>query len=286
MHHAKKAEASGFCYTNDIVLCILELLKEHKRVLYVDIDVHHGDGVEEAFYTTDRVMTTSFHRFGKDFFPGSGGLTDIGAARGKYYSLNVPLKAGIDDDSYRNLFVPIMSKVFEVYQPGVVVLQCGADSLSGDRLGDFNLTTKGHGDCVDFLKTFNVPLILLGGGGYTVNNVSRCWTYETAIALNIDISNDLPHNEFYEYFAANGHKLHIQADPSTQNKNSSEYLNEVIVTSFEKLRNIQIVPSVQLAPIKASFFEGGEELSELKDESTDKDSSEDKLVVPDNEYYD
>jgi acetoin utilization deacetylase AcuC-like enzyme len=73
LHHAKKAEASGFCYVNDIVLAILELLKYHARVLYIDIDIHHGDGVEEAFYTTDRVMTVSFHKFG-DFFPGTGDL--------------------------------------------------------------------------------------------------------------------------------------------------------------------------------------------------------------------
>ena len=73
LHHAKKQEASGFCYVNDIVLSILELLKYHNRVLYIDIDVHHGDGVEEAFYTTNRVFTVSFHRYG-DFFPGTGDL--------------------------------------------------------------------------------------------------------------------------------------------------------------------------------------------------------------------
>lgn len=79
-HHAKKEKASGFCYVNDIVLGIIELLKYHMRVLYIDIDIHHGNGVEEAFYTTDRVMTVSFHMFG-DFFPGSGKLEDIGAKR-------------------------------------------------------------------------------------------------------------------------------------------------------------------------------------------------------------
>ena len=73
LHHAKKSEASGFCYVNDIVLAILELLKYHQRVLYVDIDIHHGDGVEEAFYTTDRVMTVSFHKYG-EYFPGTGDL--------------------------------------------------------------------------------------------------------------------------------------------------------------------------------------------------------------------
>ena len=78
LHHAKKCEASGFCYVNDIVLGILELLKHHQRVLYIDIDVHHGDGVEEAFYTTDRVMTVSFHKFG-DFFPGTGAIRCVRA---------------------------------------------------------------------------------------------------------------------------------------------------------------------------------------------------------------
>ena len=103
LHHAKKSEASGFCYVNDIVLAILELLKHHQRVLYIDIDIHHGDGVEEAFYTTDRVMTVSFHKYG-EYFPGTGDLKDIGAAKGKYYSLNFPLRDGMDDDSFINLF--------------------------------------------------------------------------------------------------------------------------------------------------------------------------------------
>ncbi|CAM6113139.1 unnamed protein product [Calypogeia fissa] len=78
LHHAKKCEASGFCYVNDVVLAILELLKHHGRVLYIDIDVHHGDAVEEAFSTTDRVMAVSFHQFLDSFFLGTGDLRDIG----------------------------------------------------------------------------------------------------------------------------------------------------------------------------------------------------------------
>jgi histone deacetylase 1/2 len=90
LHHAKQSEASGFCYINDVVLAILELLKQYQRVLYIDIDIHHGDGVEEAFYTTDRVMTFSVHKF-KDYYPGTGHLDDIGLDSGKYYSVNLPL---------------------------------------------------------------------------------------------------------------------------------------------------------------------------------------------------
>lgn len=81
-----------------------------RRVLYVDIDIHHGDGVEEAFYLTDRVMTVSFHKYG-DFFPGTGALGDVGYQGGKNYSVNVPLQEGMDDDSYKYVFEPIMQKV-------------------------------------------------------------------------------------------------------------------------------------------------------------------------------
>lgn len=162
LHHAKQSEASGFCYINDIVLCILELLKFHKRVLYVDIDCHHGDGVEEAFYITNRVMTVSFHQFGDDFFPGTGSVKDVGAGKGRNYSLNIPFQAGINDEDYERIFVPVMSRVIEVYGPDVIVLQCGADSLAGDKIGDLNLTLKGHGKCVKFIRDFNIPMIMLG----------------------------------------------------------------------------------------------------------------------------
>jgi histone deacetylase 1/2 len=111
LHHAKKREASGFCYVNDIVICILELLRMYNRVLYVDIDVHHGDGVEEAFYLTNRVMTLSFHQYGNDFYPGSGGIESIGEGPGKYYSINVPMKPGMTDETYFLLFKRVLDRV-------------------------------------------------------------------------------------------------------------------------------------------------------------------------------
>ncbi|KAJ7630628.1 histone deacetylase complex, catalytic component RPD3 [Roridomyces roridus] len=121
LHHAKKSEASGFCYVNDIVLGILELLRYHNRVLYIDIDVHHGDGVEEAFYTTDRVMTVSFHKYG-EYFPGTGELRDIGVMKGKHYSLNFPLRDGISDENYKSVFEPVIQQVMVSYNPSAIVL--------------------------------------------------------------------------------------------------------------------------------------------------------------------
>lgn len=166
-------------------------------MLYIDIDVHHGDGVEEAFYTTDRVMCVSLHRFG-EFFPGTGELRDIGVGQGKHYSVNFPLRDGINDESYKAIFEPVISKVMEHYRPGAVVLQCGADSLSGDRLGSFNLSMKGHANCVKFVKAFNLPTLVLGGGGYTMKNVARTWAYETGVLLDQPMDPVLPYNEYYQ----------------------------------------------------------------------------------------
>lgn len=244
LHHAKKMEASGFCYINDIVLAILELLKYHARVLYIDIDIHHGDGVEEAFYTTDRVMTVSFHKFG-DFFPGTGDIRDVGVKQGRYYSVNVPLKEGIDDMSYETVFKPVMEKVIDMYRPTAVVLQCGADSLTGDRLGCFNLTLRGHAKCVEYVKSFNLPLLVLGGGGYTVRNVARCWTYETSVLLNVDLSNELPYNDFYEYYAPD-FKLHLPPSPNMENANKPEALQTITARILQNLKNLQGAPSVQM----------------------------------------
>ncbi|CAF3635043.1 unnamed protein product [Rotaria sordida] len=286
LHHAKKSEASGFCYINDIVLAILELLKYHQRVLYVDIDVHHGDGVEEAFYTTDRVMTVSFHKFG-EYFPGTGDLRDIGAGRGKYYAVNFPLRDGIDDDTYETIFKPVMTKVMETYQPNAVVLQCGADSLTGDRLGCFNLTLKGHGKCVEFIKGFNLPILLLGGGGYTIRNVARAWTNETAIALNQEISNELPYNDYFEYY---GPDFKLNISPSNMpNQNNTEYLDKIKIKLFDNLRMLPHVPGVQMQLIPDDIMDVDRVVDEDKDSDPNKRISQiqsDRRIVDERELSD
>uniref|UniRef100_A0A7S3R8B8 Histone deacetylase n=2 Tax=Dunaliella tertiolecta TaxID=3047 RepID=A0A7S3R8B8_DUNTE len=248
MHHAKKSEASGFCYVNDIVLSILELLKYHHRVLYVDIDVHHGDGVEEAFLTTDRVMTVSFHKHGDSFFPGTGDSSDIGVGAGKYYAVNVPLRDGMDDASYKFLFDPIITKIMENYQPGAVVLQSGADSLTQDKLGVFNLSIKGHAACHKLMSSFGVPLLVLGGGGYKVKNVARCWTYETSVLVGKDrgMQDIMPPNEYYEYFGPD-YRLHIPPEPALENRNRMETLERLRNRILENLRNVR--------PVGASMHE-------------------------------
>ncbi|KAJ2936299.1 hypothetical protein H1R20_g796, partial [Candolleomyces eurysporus] len=249
LHHAKKREASGFCYVNDIVLGILELLRTYPRVLYIDIDCHHGDGVEEAFYTTDRVMTCSFHKFG-EYFPGTGTQEDRGRGKGKGYAVNVPLKDGITDESFQSVFEPVISKILEVFRPSAVVLQCGADSLSGDKLGCFNLTMYGHSHCVQFLRQHNVPLILLGGGGYTVKNVARTWAFETACALGIEneIDINLPWNPYFEWFGPR-YRLEVAANNMDDLNVKDGSLEKVRINALEQLRELGPPPSVQMQDV-------------------------------------
>lgn len=284
LHHAKKFEASGFCYVNDIVIAILELLKYHPRVLYVDIDIHHGDGVQEAFYLTDRVMTVSFHKYGNYFFPGTGDMYEIGAETGRYYSVNVPLKEGIDDQSYFQVFKPVIQSVMEFYQPTCIVLQCGADSLAGDRLGCFNLSIKGHGECVKFVKELNLPLLVLGGGGYTVRNVARCWTYETSLLVDEAVSSEIPYNEYFEYFAPD-FTLHPEVVTRQENANSKQYLDAIVKAVTENLKCLVHAPSVQMQDVPPDM---------LSLENTDEPNSDSRISQNDieakpeypNEFYD
>ena len=249
LHHAKKSEASGFCYVNDCVLAILELLKHHQRVLYIDIDIHHGDGVEEAFYTTNRVMTVSFHKYG-EYFPGTGSHTDVGHSEGKGYALNFPLHDGMDDESFVGIFTPVIGGVMEHFAPEAIVLQCGADSLSADRLGCFNLSLKGHADCVDFVKQQGVPVLVLGGGGYTMRNVARCWTNETAVLLGAEVQDELPYNNYFEYYGPD-YRLNIQPS-NMENRNTPAYLEDITKLLRRQLKRLEHVPGVQATSLQSA----------------------------------
>ncbi|KAI9707972.1 MAG: histone deacetylase [Bogoriella megaspora] len=279
LHHAKKSEASGFCYVNDIVIAIIDLLREHPRVLYIDIDVHHGDGVEQAFASTDRVMTLSYHKYDKDnFFPGTGALDHTGPENpnnpGAHHSLNVPLRDGIDDDEYIDLFDTITGATIETFRPTAIVLQCGADSLGGDRLGRFNLNITAHGHCVEFIKKQGLPLLVIGGGGYTARNVARVWCHETSICVDAQLSNDLPpHIPYMQAFTGVEHGS-MQLYPNLSNlevrhpnQHDKAYLENIKVKIFEQLRYLQGAPSVQMQWIPPDLMGLREELDEeLKEE--------------------
>ncbi|KAJ4890372.1 Histone deacetylase 7 [Raphanus sativus] len=222
MHRAKWDKACGFGYVNDVVLAILELLNVFKRVLYIDIGYYRGDAVQEAFNKTDRVMTISFHNSGDQR---TGGIVDYGVGKGEYYSLNAPLKDGLDDASLVTLFVPVIHKAMEVYQPEAIVLLCGPDSLAGDELGNFNLTTKGHAACLQYVRSFHVPLMLLGGQGHTLGNVARSWCCQTAVAVGKELKDNRHITVGDECFAPD-YQLHIEPHPM-EDLNTDEYIGYI-----------------------------------------------------------
>ncbi|KAI9894295.1 MAG: histone deacetylase [Vezdaea aestivalis] len=254
LHHAKKGKASGFCYINDIVLAILELLRFHPRVLYIDIDVHHGDGVESAFWSTDRVMTLSLHKYDPTtFFPGTGPLDSTGPKSssnpGAHHSLNVPLQDGIDDSQYLSLFKDIVAPTINAYDPRAIVIQCGGDSLGGDRIGAFNLNIAAHGACVEYVKTFGRPLLVLGGGGYTPRNVARLWTYETAVCVGADLPDALPSNTPYLRAFAPDLRLLPELGHRNDNRNTEAMLEDLRIGIWEQLRFLKGAPSVGMKVI-------------------------------------
>jgi histone deacetylase 1/2 len=152
----------------------------------------------------------------------------------------------MDDESYRFVFEPIMQKVMESFQPGAVVVCGGADSLSGDRLGCFNLSLQGHAACMDFLAKFGVPLLVLGGGGYTMRNVARCWCYETGRLLGLELDDELPASALAEYdYYMDTHKLRI-AVSNMRNANTRDALEHIQRTVLANLAKLPPAPSVPI----------------------------------------
>jgi len=172
-HHAHAAYASGFCYMNDVVIACEHLAAAGKRVFFLDIDAHHCDGVQDAFYDRRDVMTLSFHESGKTLFPGTGFADEIGQGEGKGYSANVPLPAGTYDDEYLRAFRAIAPPLIGAFDPDVVVLEAGMDCLAGDPLTHMALTNNAYAEAVRLVRDMGKPLLVTGGGGYHVQNSAR-----------------------------------------------------------------------------------------------------------------
>ncbi len=186
LHHATPDRASGFCIFNDPALAIRVLRERFDRVLYVDIDAHHGDGVQEIFYRDPNVLTISIHESGRYLFPGTGFVDERGEGPGLGRAVNVPMPPGSSDGAYERAFEEIVPRLFEKFRPEVVVAQLGADAHYSDPLTDLNLTLLGYGRLVSRIKELadlraEGRLLALGGGGYNLKVVPIAW----AIALQI-----------------------------------------------------------------------------------------------------
>lgn len=236
-HHAQRDEAEGFCYINDVVLAIHKLREKFNRVLYIDFDLHHGNGVENAFAFTPHVLTLSLHKYEPGFYPGSGKLLDVGFGQGRYYTVNVPLKDGVRDDNYVTLFHCIANKIWSAYCPNSVVVQCGADCINGDPACAFNLTPQGIGLCIKKILTWNLPTLFLGGGGYNLPVTARCWTYLTSIIVGCQISSSIPDSNVD--FLCYSPDFELDVIPGNRSDlNTAEDMKELAETICKNLNNI------------------------------------------------
>ena len=180
-HHAGPALASGFCYLNDVVLACGLLAEKGRRVAFLDVDAHHGDGVQNAFYDRRDVMTVSLHENGKTLIPGTGFENEIGVGEGRGYSVNVPLPEATYDEAYVRAFESLAVPVLGSYNPDVIVLELGMDGLAGDPLTHLQLTNNAYADVVQRILGFRKPVLATGGGGYNVDNTVRGWALAWAI---------------------------------------------------------------------------------------------------------
>lgn len=186
-HHGRPAQASGFCYFNDPVLAILHWLDHGlARVAYVDLDVHHGDGVEEAFRRDPRVLFISVHEAGR--WPRSGAAGEHGLGN----LFNFPVPPGMNDSEMDLLVQEAILPLLHGFQPEGLVLQCGADALAEDPLGKQELSNLALWRAVAALKSLAPRLLVLGGGGYNPWSVARCWTGIWAVLNGWDIPDRLP----------------------------------------------------------------------------------------------
>ena len=213
LHHAMPSGASGFCIFNDPVIAINALLKKGARIAYVDIDAHHGDGVQHAFYHTDAVLTISLHESGQYLFPGTGSVDEIGAGRGRGYSVNVPFYPFTNDEIYLWAFKETVSPLIKAFRPHFVFTQLGIDTHFRDPITHMALTIQGFTEAVRELSALAPSgWIAMGGGGYDLMAVARAWTRAYGVISQQTFPDHIPEG-FQEWYGVA--TLNDQEGPQT-----------------------------------------------------------------------
>lgn len=238
LHHAMPKRASGFCYFNDAAVAIKHLVNQGNRVAYVDIDAHHGDGVEYGFYESDKVLTVSIHESGQYLFPGTGFVTDSGLKQGAGYAVNLPLPPGTGDMEYYDAFIDVVPPFLDAFAPDVLVTQLGVDTFSTDPITHLNLTTNGFEKVVKWFGTAGYPWIALGGGGYNLSNVARAWSLAWAVMNGVDVPEKVPADFLVnnrEFFASESFRdapetaFHLSASQKEAIDNEIAYLKDKVL---------------------------------------------------------
>ena len=198
-HHARSKMAEGFCIYNDLALAIKEMIKVGWHIAYIDIDVHHGDGVQEIFYSDENVLTISLHESGEYLFPGTGWPHELGKGIGRSLKLNLPLEPFTEGDSYFEVFNGVVPQALSWFKPDAIIVQAGTDAHFSDPLADLMLTTQDYEKIfrrlIELADRYSKGRVLFTlGGGYSLTAAPRIWTILYLILFNIEIPTFLPKN--------------------------------------------------------------------------------------------
>ncbi len=225
LHHARPDRASGFCIFNDPAISIAHLKKKYglERILYLDVDAHHGDGVMYGFYSDPAVLDIDFHEDGRHLFPGTGYTRELGEGKAAGLKVNVPLSPFADDSTYLDLFRKIVPPAVRNYRPQMLLLQCGADSHANDLLAHLQITTRTYRQVVQAAhdlanEVANGRLVVFGGGGYNVANVARTWTAAACVLANYEPPQATPSNWRKMFEALVGEKAPERMDSDDEAK--------------------------------------------------------------------
>ena len=190
-HHGGPNYASGFCYLNDVVIAIKYLLQQNRRILYFDIDAHHGDGVQFAFYDEPRVLKISLHESARTLFPWNSGFeNELGEGEGSGYNVNVPLAPGTEDEIYREVFRRIVSPLARAYKPDICILAAGVDAIYTDSMSHLSLTNNIYAEVIQGIRQSVPKMLMLGAGGYNPRNIARDWTLAWTVLHNAEPEGD------------------------------------------------------------------------------------------------
>lgn len=197
LHHAHYARAAGFCVLNDCAVALRRLRTAFSRVAYVDIDVHHGDGVQELFFDDPTVLTISLHETGRTLFPGTGYIDEIGVGEGEGYAVNLPFAPYTEDTTWIEAWRSAALPILRAFDPEAIVLQLGTDTHTLDPLAHLCLTAQGWLEAVKDVQSLGKPIVAVGGGGYNLTTVTRMWTLAVTTLAGIEVPDAVP--ESYRY---------------------------------------------------------------------------------------
>ena len=226
LHHAAPGHASGFCIFNDPAVAIRYFLELGMRVAYVDVDAHHGDGVQDIFYRDDRVLTVSIHESGQYLFPGTGFVSESGAGDGVGYSVNIPLFPYTEDELYLWAFREVVPPLLRAFAPDVLVTQLGIDSYHSDPITHLQLTSRGYLEVIREFARLGLPWLALGGGGYDVGAVARCWSLAYGVMLGVDWPDRIPEAVADRYPSPNLRDTVALEVPANVRQQARQYLED------------------------------------------------------------